>query len=268
MSIVDDSFGNPLKYEEGGSALLAGGIMAHGFQCGMLWGAALAAGAQAYRLYGPGPQAESACLAAAQRLVDSFRSKNSYIDCGDITEMDWQDSKGAFKFIVKGGPIKCFRMAAVYAPDAAAEISSVFSRNNFKAPPPPVSCAAEFANKSGASEQHAVMAAGFAGGIGLSGSACGVLGAALWLTSMNSIKNGGSKIDLQNSDAIELIDRFVKSSDYEFECSQIVGRKFENISDHSEHLRAGGCSQIIQDLAEYTTSLISSKRPDERRSSN
>jgi hypothetical protein len=46
------------------------------------------------------------------------------------------------------------------------------------------------------------------------------------------------------------MDRFVKSSDYEFECAAIVGRKFENISDHSEYLRLGGCSQIIQALAE------------------
>ena len=29
---------------------LAGGFMGYGYQCGMLWGAALAAGAQAYRL--------------------------------------------------------------------------------------------------------------------------------------------------------------------------------------------------------------------------
>ena len=257
MSVVDGSFGNPLKLEEGGSALLAGGIMAHGFQCGMLWGAALAAGARAYRLLGPGPQAETAGITAAQRLVDSFRSENNYIDCGDITEFDWQDSKGAFKFIVKGGPIKCFRMAAGYAPDAAAEINSVFAGEDFETPPPPVSCVAEFAKKAGASDLHAVMASGFAGGIGLSGSACGVLGAAIWLTSMDCIKNGHSKMDLQNSAAVELMDKFVESSDYEFECAEIVGRKFENISDHSNYLRAGGCSKIIETLAGNTAALIS-----------
>ncbi|MBM4459033.1 MAG: hypothetical protein FJ011_14940 [Chloroflexi bacterium] len=32
-----------------------GGIEAMGFQCGQLWGATLAAGALAHRLYGPGP---------------------------------------------------------------------------------------------------------------------------------------------------------------------------------------------------------------------
>ncbi len=36
---------------------LAGGIVGNGYQCGMIWGAALAAGAQAYRLLGTGPVA-------------------------------------------------------------------------------------------------------------------------------------------------------------------------------------------------------------------
>ena len=31
---------------------LAGGFMGYGYQCGMLWGAVLAAGAQAYRIFG------------------------------------------------------------------------------------------------------------------------------------------------------------------------------------------------------------------------
>lgn len=43
----------------------AGGIMQRGYQCGMIWGAALAAGAEAHRLHGPGPQAETAAIMAA-----------------------------------------------------------------------------------------------------------------------------------------------------------------------------------------------------------
>ena len=48
-----------MPLEEHAAAPLAGGIMQHGYQCGMIWGAALAAGAQAYRLYGAGAQAET-----------------------------------------------------------------------------------------------------------------------------------------------------------------------------------------------------------------
>ena len=66
----------------------AGGIMRHGYQCGMIWGAALAAGAQAYRLFGPGPQAEIRAILAAQGLVESFRARNKNINCLEITDLD------------------------------------------------------------------------------------------------------------------------------------------------------------------------------------
>ena len=71
----------------------AGGIVNQGYQCGMLWGAALAAGAQAYRLLGPGPQAETAAIIAAQRLVESFRARtNNEINCLEITDINLQGS--------------------------------------------------------------------------------------------------------------------------------------------------------------------------------
>ena len=50
MSVVDGSFDHPLALEEHATLPLAGGIEQMGFQCGQLWGAALAAGAQAHRL--------------------------------------------------------------------------------------------------------------------------------------------------------------------------------------------------------------------------
>ncbi len=43
MSVVDDSFNQPLQPEEHAVMSLAGGIMGQGYQCGMLWGAALLA---------------------------------------------------------------------------------------------------------------------------------------------------------------------------------------------------------------------------------
>ena len=46
-----------------------------------------------------------------------------------------------------------------------------------------------------------------------------------------------------------LIDQFIKTSDYEFECSKIVGRKFDDVGDHANYLHDGGCSEIIETLA-------------------
>ena len=60
-------------------------------QCGMLWGAALAAGAQSYRQYGPGPQAEAEAILATQKLMGAFRThtKNE-INCLEISHLNLQ----------------------------------------------------------------------------------------------------------------------------------------------------------------------------------
>jgi hypothetical protein len=252
MRVVDRSFDQPLELEEQAVMPLAGGIANHGYQCGMIWGAALAAGAQAYRLLGPGPKAETGAIMAAQRLVESFRARNKYIDCFEITDMNLQEKiqmRQILKFFITGKAVNCFRMAATYAPVAFSEINSVLSEIHIEAPSPPISCAAMLAQKMGASDMHTVMAAGFAGGIGLSGGACGALGAAIWIIGMNSIKEGAGKINYESPRALDVIDKFMKCADYEFECSEIVGRRFEDVDDHAGYLRAGGCSEIIEVLA-------------------
>jgi hypothetical protein len=240
-----------LKLEEEGTVPLAGGIMQHGYQCGMLWGTALAAGAEAYQRFGPGSQAETGAIMAAQKLVESFRTCNSSIDCLELTGIDWKNLsvQVMLKYFITGRVTRCFGMAGRYAPVAFDEINAALSEEHIEAPSSPVSCAAMLARKMGVSEMHAVMAAGFAGGIGLCGGGCGALGAAIWIIGMNSRKEGGSKMDFENPRAKAAIDRFLKCTDHEFECSKIVGRKFESIGDHAEYISNGGCSKIIEVLA-------------------
>ena len=225
--------------------------MQHGYQCGMIWGATLAAGAQAYRLLGPGPQAETMAIIAAQRLVESFRVYHGKINCFEITDIDKSSSvlKMIYVFLIKGRSIGCLRMSAKYAKTAFNGINTAFSEKQIKAPSSPVSCAAMLAQKMGLSDMHTVMAAGFAGGIGLCGGACGALGTAIWIFGMNSIKDGAGKISYKDPRALDIINKFLKYTDYEFECSEIVGQKFENIGDHAAYLLDGGCSKIIEVLA-------------------
>jgi len=246
-----------LKVEEHAVMPLAGGIMQHGYQCGMIWGATVAAGAQAYRLFGPGPRAETVAIFAAQKIVESFRSRNNQFNCYEITNINKSSSAmEMIKFsIIKGGIIGCFRMAAKYAPIAFNEIKTALSETHIEAPDPPVSCAAIVAQKMGASDMHTVMAAGFAGGIGLCGGACGALGAAIWITGMNTLREPGGKIGMKDPKSSEIIDRFMKCTDYTFECSEIVGRTFENVEDHAQYLRGGGCAKIIEALAAKSSAV-------------
>ncbi|PWB70228.1 hypothetical protein C3F09_09445, partial [candidate division GN15 bacterium] len=179
--VLNRAYGNPLAAEEHATMPFAGGVMQHGYQCGLIWGAALAAGAQAYRLFGPGPKAQTRAIIAAQRLVGLFRALNKdNMNCLEITEIDRSSTTMQMitYFLIKGGTIGCFRRAARFSSAAFDEINALLSDGQLEPPPAPVSCAALVAQKMGAAPEHAVMAAGLAGGIGLSGGACGALGAA------------------------------------------------------------------------------------------
>ena len=230
---------------------LAGGIVQYGYQCGMIWGAALAAGAEAFRVFGPGPQAETKALLASQRLVGSFKALTKNINCMEITDLNHESStlKMFTYFLLKGGTIGCFRMAAKFAPLAFRDIKSVLAEGPVDGPAEPASCAGLLARKMGESAGHAVMASGLGGGIGLSGGACGALGAAIWISGMKSLDQGARKIPFKAGAALDLINRFVKASDYEFECSAITGRKFEGVADHARFIREGGCAKLLDVLA-------------------
>jgi len=243
-NVLDRAFDHHMELEEHAAMPLAGGIQQQGYLCGLIWGAALAAGAQAYRLHGPGPQAEAEAVRASQRLMESFRARHTHINCLELTETEWKNSMQVAKYFIKGGTIRCFRMAGRFAQAAFDETTAVFSEDHPEAPAPPVSCAALLAKNMGASDMHAAMAAGFAGGIGLYGGACGALAAAIWILALK-----GDNISYNDPRAQDVIERFLKSTDFEFECSKIVGRKFENIDDHAAYLRDGGCSNVLEALA-------------------
>jgi hypothetical protein len=250
--VLNRAYGHPAPLEERAIMPMAGGIMQHGYQCGMIWGAALAAGARAYRLHGPTPLAETKAIAAAGRVVDAFRALTGETNCFEITSIDKSSTTAQMVtfFLLKGGTIRCFRMAARFAPLAHGAIDEALGGRALDGLCSPVSCAVALARRMAASDEHAVTAAGLAGGIGLRGGACGALGAAIWLTSMRSLEDGAKKLDFKSPRAVSLIERFLRSTDYEFECSAIAGRTFNDAADHASYVQGGGCAKILDALAE------------------
>lgn len=250
LCVVNRAYSYPLGAEEKAADPLAGGILQHGYQCGMLWGATLAAGAEAYRRFGAGPRTEAAAILAAGRVVDSFREQNRHTNCVELTGLDASSTTRDMvtHFFIKGGTVACCRMAARYAPVAFAEIEATLAARSDEVRGPAVSCAAALARRLGASELHVAMAAGLAGGIGLSGGGCGALGAAIWLAGVRALERG-DKVEFKSPEALAILERFLSASDYELECSSIVGRRFETVAEHAQHLRGGGCAKILDALA-------------------
>ncbi len=248
---VDLAFGHPLEAEERASAPLAGGIGNHGYQCGQIWGAVLAGGAHAHRVHGPGARAEAVAVHTAVRLVEAFEGAFRDLDCSDLTSVVWKDRdesrKGMWAFVLKGGPAMCAHMVVKYARIAHRVIEETVAEEP-GAVPPCASCAAALARQMGASEQHAVMAAGLAGGLGLSGGGCGALAAAMWLTALAHPEEELGP-DVEGTRIGTLIQRFHAATEYEFECSAIVGRTFEGAEDHARYVRGGGCAALLEALA-------------------
>jgi hypothetical protein len=255
MSVVDRSYHNPMVLEESAVAPLAGGLLQNGYQCGILWGAAMAAGARAYQLLGTGPAAETQAVCVTQNLVKAFRLRNKEINCSDIIQMSWKGTSPrslavqVLKFFLRGGPLLCFSMTANFAEAAFREIDRSSKAGFDITPSTSVSCASLLARRMGVSDMHATLVAGFAGGIGLSGGACGALGAAIWIISMENAKASGGKPGFADPLALAVVERYLAASDYEFECARVVSRQFENATDHAAYLQAGGCAKIIQALS-------------------
>ncbi len=252
--LLNREFGYPKDAEERASDVLAGGLM-NGHQCGMLWGSALAVGAESYRRnYDRG---QAVAISATQRLVDSFSRRAGSVNCRDIVGCDLSDRFGIAKLLLKmllqGGMNNsvCFNLAEAWAPEAIQSAADGLSCEEPDCGQAPVSCAAEVARKMGASDEELVTVAGLAGGIGLSGNACGALGAAFWMNTLAWCREhpGETPPSYNRMNTTRLLTAFKAATGGEFLCREIVGRRFESVSDHSEYIRNGGCGALIGLLA-------------------
>ena len=93
--ILDREFGHSMEEEERAIDPLAGGILQQGYQCGMLWGASMAIGAEARRRKDHPPEAIALAITATQQIIDSFVKRAGSIECEDITNCDFS-SKASF----------------------------------------------------------------------------------------------------------------------------------------------------------------------------
>lgn len=248
--ILNQEFGYPMDAEEQAADPLAGGILQQGYQCGMLWGASLAVGAESYRRCENLDQAIALSISATQHVMKSFIGRTKTADCGDITNTDFSSKVSMAKYLFSGKFYSCFKLAEKWAPEAINSAREGLNIDYAQLPKNTLSCAAEVARKMGASDEELVMVAGFAGGLGMSGNACGALAAAIWKTALDSIREGSYKPSYTDPVSEKILNKFYKVSDYKMECKHICDQKFKSIEDHSNFIENGGCNKIINSLAE------------------
>lgn len=253
--LLDREFGHPMELHERALSRLAGGIANRGHQCGMLWGATMAVGAEAARRCEDPDEAIGLALAATRQIVASFEGRTQTVDCRDITGRNLNTFLGMMGMMVdtfrKGmNESRCFVLAETWTPEAIEA-----AREGLAEAPDhghtPRSCASEVVKAMGGTDQEAVMAAGFGGGMGLSGNACGALGAAIWMKGLEWCRAhpNESPGPWTNTGDKHTLKVFEEATGNEYSCEKICGRRFESVDAHAQFVESGGCRALVEALA-------------------
>ncbi|MDF0709162.1 C-GCAxxG-C-C family protein [Flagellimonas okinawensis] len=248
--LLNREFGHLKEPEERASDSLAGGILQEGHQCGMLWGASLAVGAEAYRRYHHSSLAIAVAVRATQEIMASFRKREKTMDCREITQCDFSNKLSMAKYMITGRFLHCFQLAQDWAPEAVRSAHEGLNTASRPQTTNCVSCASETAKKMGATDEESIMVAGFAGGLGLSGGGCGALAAAIWLKSLRWCREIPKKSSMDNPYAMDTLNVFQGHTNKKMRCSEISGTHFKNLEEHSRFLDSGGCAELIHMLTE------------------
>ena len=261
---VNREFGDPKEFEGIATNLFAGGLLQTGHQCGMLWGSAMAAGTESYRRHNNSSQAIAVAINATRQLMQSFFDRTKTHNCSEVTGCNLKSPLGIAKFTVKslfyllaektGKKVEgsCFILAERWAPEAINAAIKGLSNHQGKKHKPAMSCASEVVKKMGGSDEEIVMVAGFAGGLGLSGNACGALSAAIWMKLLDWCRKNPGKNPpyFNNREVKKTINTFYQATDSKILCHEICGQCFKSVDDHSNFIENGGCAKLILALAQ------------------
>ncbi len=248
--LLNREFGHLKETGEHAADPLAGGIMGRGHQCGMVWGATLAVGAESFRRYNGHDMATAAAMSATQSIVESFVQHTGSVNCRDVTGADFSNPFSMIKYILFKAR-SCFDLAEKWAPEAVQSAVDGLSTEKNTVQGKCLSCASETARKMGASDEEAAMVAGFAGGVGLSGNACGALGAAVWMKTLELCRglDNPKKMVYKNREAKNVFEAFLNVTDSRVLCREICGRDFQTLDEHTNFIQKGGCEKLIQAVA-------------------
>lgn len=253
------------ELEEAADPLCAGLVAEMDGACGLLWGASLAAGVRARALIPDPAGVREATLAASIGLVEAYRRAGHPFDCAQITGLNtWNFAR----YMLKGNIRVCSRLISGMAPEFHAIIDRTIDVHRARGPAGRCrNCAVEAYDRvcraiDLAADGTGAVAAGFAGGLGLSGNACGALAAAILAVSMkyfterNRPKHSMIRSDLQGlflgvgwmRPSMEIARRF-RAGFPGKTCRSIAGRAFASADELAAHLDSGRCERVLEAVA-------------------
>jgi hypothetical protein len=253
--VLNREFGFNKPNEERASDLLAGGLANKGYQCGMLWGCALSTGAQCYRQCSNLDNATSIAISTTQKIISSFEQKTGTPNCKEITHCNFSSPFGLVKYLIINVPrgltnSVCFNVAEQWLPEAARLAQNEITKEQKNPTDNAISCASQVVKLLGGNDEEAATVAGFAGGLGLSGNACGALAATVWFGLLSWCRGNPGKMPsyFNNKIVKRILKNFFKVTGNKILCEDICGRTFKTVDEHTEFVKKGGCVEVINAL--------------------
>ena len=268
LTLLNAAAGIELKELEEASDPLCAGLLAEmDGACGALWGAALAAGVRARARIPDSDTARRATLEAARKVVAAHIRAGRPMNCADITGMSRWSLAG---FIRRGNLGGCAALLADMAPVFHDVIDAELREGDRKAtsvaegaPLHCRNCAVEaFDRVCGAiglpADGMGTVAAGFAGGLGLSGNVCGALASSILAVTLkyfmerNKPKHSLVRSELQGlwigtgwMIPAQEVSREFRGRFGSRLCSKVSGERFAGPEALSAFLATGGCGEVL-----------------------
>jgi hypothetical protein len=255
----------------------SGGFLHLGHACGLLTGAALAAGFVARERFESDEMRAAAALDATVQLAKSHPELTGSINCLEITNVSFETIGGRLSYYQQGKGRMCGRYHLRWAPQAHELIDNTLTEFSEQSSLEDCeNCAVQALGRmvdvAGMREEDTVLVAGLAGGVGLLGNVCGALAAGVYAMSVSDyLGQAGKKRDSKIRGALEelsghgrkdpgtqLRGAFIDQFGSEL-CKQIIQRQFESIEDHSAYIKGDGCQDVVGFTAEWVGEYLTSK---------
>ena len=248
--IVNKEFGHHFELEERAVELLSKGILLPGHQCGLVWGAALAVGVEAFSSGENDNQRIDKALNTTSQLVNSFERTTNGDNYKFIYNKNFNQQSTISSYIFNGRLLRCLKLADRWVPKAlnVANLNLRLTIDNDE--DNYTCCAMRVVEKMGGSHQESIMVAGFSGGLGLSGNTCGALAATVWYKGLQWLKEHPEEKHYPIAYSQKTVKDFLKISQGEHLCPYLSGKHFNTLDDHSKFIHEGGCNKLIELLAQ------------------
>jgi hypothetical protein len=247
----------------------SGGFMHLGHACGLLTGAALAAGFLSRARFDDDDTRSAAALDATIQIAKAHPELTGSVNCREITKVSLSKLSGRLRYLQQGKGRLCGRLHIKWAFQAHELIKKTLTKfSERKQVKGCTNCAVQTLRKMvssvGMKAEDSVLVAGLAGGVGLLGNVCGAMAASVFaLSATKYLRQNGKKRDSQVRGAFQelagtnyrgpatrlrhaFIDRFGSEL-----CSKIIRRHFQDIADHSAFIEQGGCQATIEFIADW-----------------